>query len=156
MSLFTFTNSPATSNRDAVRVLVNDTTETGHALSDATIAWLLSSHSSLWFAAAAAAELIAGQFSADVTEKQVGDLRLKKGGAGSDPATQYRMLAKHLRTRGALLGAKGPFSGGISQTENTNALSDSDYERPRFAVGMFDNPPNLATSTSTAADTLVF
>lgn len=149
---FTYTNDPANSNRDAVRVMVNDTTETGHALSDETIAWLLTSEANVTYAAAAAADMIAGQFADAVTTKQVGDLRLTKGDNVGNVAGSYRALAARLRRQAAMNGA-APFSGGISITANDTARDDTDWDRPQTMVGMHDNPP-LTSSTSTS--TLVF
>lgn len=145
---FTYTNDPANSNRDAVRVMVNDTTETGHRISDETITWLLSSEPNVTYAAAAAAEFIAGQFAEAVTTKAVGDLRLTKGDNVGNVAGSYRALAARLRRQAAMVGA-APFSGGISITANDAARDDSDWDRPQTSVGMHDNPPvNSSTSTS--------
>jgi hypothetical protein len=144
---FTFTNDPANSNRDAVRVLINDRTETGHRVSDETITWLLSTEASVVYAAAAAAELVAGQFADAVTTKAVGDLRLTKGDSAGNVAGSYRALAARLRRQAAMNGA-APFSGGISVNANDLARDDSDWSKPQISVGMDDNPPVTSTGTT--------
>ncbi len=152
---FTFTNDPANSNRDAVRVLVDDRTESGHRLSDETIAWLLTSEANLWYAAAAAADTLASQFADAVTTKQVGDLRLTKGDNVGNVAGSYRTLAARLRRTAAMNGA-APFSGGIGKAANRTANDDTDWAKPQFAVAMHDNPPSASVSTSTAYDSQVY
>ena len=145
---FTFTNDPASSNRDAIRILLNDTAgpEGSEALSDETIAWLLTENSSVYYAAAAGADAIASQFTSSVSEKQVGDLRTKKG--GGDPAAQYVKLAASLRSQAAIKGFKA-YSGGISISDKTSQLDDTDRLPDDAAIGMHDNEDGtLAGSTS--------
>jgi hypothetical protein len=133
---FTFINDPANVDRDKVRVLINDTSETTNSLSDETIAWLLSEHSNVWYAAAAACDLFAGTYASAVSEKQVGDLKLKTG--AGDPAKQWHDMAKRYRTQAAVKGFKA-YSGGISISDADSELADSDRPADQATVGMHDN-----------------
>ena len=142
---FTFTNDPANSNRDAVRILIDDRTDTGHQLSDETIAWLIADHNGLYYAAAQGADIIAGQFSDAVSEKSVGDLKIKKG--AGDPVAKYKALAAQLRTQAAIKGFKA-FSGGITISGKQTELDDTDRLPDEAAIGMHDNDDHLAGSTS--------
>ena len=141
---FTFINDPANVERDAVRVLINDTSETSNSLSDETIAWLLSEHSNVWYAAAAGCDIFASTYASAVTEKQVGDLKLKAG--AGDPAKQWHEMAKRYRTQAAVKGFKA-YSGGISIADAETELSDSDRPSDQAAVGMHDNIEDGASST---------
>jgi hypothetical protein len=124
----TFTNDPAGSNRDLVRIIVNDTTG---KLSDETIAYFLASEPSVWYAAAMCADTIAGQYS-QAGDLTVGDLTIRRNVA------EYRSLARSLRQRGSL-GAV-PFAGGISQADKDAETSDTDRVAPAFRVGQTDDP----------------
>jgi hypothetical protein len=143
---FTFTNDPANSDRDALRILVNDRTETGHDLSDETIAWLLTENGNVYYAAAQAAEIIGSQYTSSVAEKQVGDLKIKRGDSSGDVAGKYKQLAQDLRRQGGIAGFNA-FSGGISIADKDDELSDSDRPQDEAAVGMHDAVA-VAASTS--------
>lgn len=138
---FTFTNNPENTPRDLVRILVNDTAEGSEKVSDETIAWALSSQPSSLLAAAAVADVIAGQFAEQISKKQVGDLALWY----ADQAGHYRSLAKTLRLQG-VSGAK-PYTGGISISDKQAKESDTDRPLPAFAIGQMDNPSISASSS---------
>lgn len=129
----TFTNNPAGSNRDLVRILVNDTTG---RVSDEYIAYTLTSEPNVWYAAALCADTIAGQFSqsGDLT---VGDLTIRRS------ISEYRGLAKTLRARGTR-GAV-PFAGGITVSDKEVERSDADRVPPAFSIGMHDDPASDST-----------
>lgn len=123
----TFGNNPAGSNRDLVRILVNDTTG---MLSDESIDYFLSSEPSVWYAAAMCADTISGQLaqSGDLT---VGDLSIRRQIVG------WRSLASDLRRRGSR-GAV-PFAGGISQTAKNTEQDATDRPPMPFRLGMHDD-----------------
>jgi hypothetical protein len=129
----TFTNKPATSNRDLVRILINDTTG---RLSDEFIDYTLTSEASVWYAAAMCAEAIGGQYSqsGDMT---VGDLTLRR------TVNEYRNMAKQFRVRGSRSAV--PFAGGITQSVKDTELDDSDRVVPAFSIGMHDDPGGEST-----------
>lgn len=126
----TFTNRPATSNRDLVRILVHDTDCANAKLSDETIDYYLTSEPSVWYAAGMAAETIAGQYSAQGTIT-VGDLSIQRS------ISEYRGLSKQLRMRGAR-GAV-PFAGGIKLSDKDTETADSDRVAPSFTIGIHDD-----------------
>jgi hypothetical protein len=130
---FTFSNNPAESDRDKVRILLHDTSSGPNALSDETVDWLISAHPNVWFAAAAGAGTKAARLS-EVAEKQVGDLRIRY----RDQADGYGALAKSLR----LLGVRrvAPHAGGISESDKAAAFADSDMTPPKFRTDQFTNP----------------
>lgn len=122
----TYGNSPAQSNRDLIRTLVNDTTG---RLSDEFIAWTLTAEPNVWYAAALCAETIGGQLS-QAGDLTVGDLSIRR------TVNEWRNLAKTLRARGSR-GAV-PFAGGITQTDKDTEQTAADRPAPSFAVGMHD------------------
>lgn len=144
---FTYTNDPANSDRDAVRVMLDDTVEASEKLSDETIAWLLDSYSNVWFAGAAGAELIGGQQSAAVNMTRVGDLQITSG--AGNIGGQYRDLAKRLREQGLRKGV-APYAGGISVADKESQEDDTDWDRTPVKLGIHDNPGNSSTGTGTA------
>ena len=132
---FTFTNAPADSDRDAVRIMLNDTSESGALLSDETVDWLIAEHPNVYLAAAAGAETIAVDSYSQPTNKKVGDLSLGR----SADYLKYRQLAKSLRLRATRRVA--PSAGGISVAAKTVAYADSDMVSPKFKTDQFSNPP---------------
>jgi len=140
---FTYGNDPANSNRDAVRVLLNDVTESTALLTDETVAWLLSAHPNVWYAAAAGADMLAAQNASSVSEKQVGDLKVKYG--AGDIAAQWSSRAAELRRLGAVKGFKA-YSGGISIADKDSQESDSDWDRPGVSLGMHSATESQSTS----------
>jgi hypothetical protein len=140
---FTYGNNPGGSNRDAVRFLLRDTTETGHLLSDEEITWLLAQRSNVYFAAAMGASTIVAKYGAEV-DRTIGDLRIAGGG---EKVTNYRNLAAELRR----LGATGavPYTGGISKSDKNTADADTDWSRGSFQVGMHDQPGTVTITDST-------
>lgn len=69
-------------------------------------------------------------------EKQVGDLKLKKGEAASI-ADDYRSLSAYLRQRAAA--GASPYAGGISASDKRAVEQDTDRVRPAFARRLFDS-----------------
>lgn len=126
----TFSNNPANSNRDLVRILIDDTTG---KLSDETIGYFLTSEPSVWYAAAMCADLLAGQMAAKGS-LTVGDLSVVSWLS----APQYRALAKQFRVRGSM--AAVPYMGGRTESLKQSEASDSDRVAPAFTVGMHDDP----------------
>lgn len=123
----TFGNDPAGSNRDAIRILIHDTTG---RLSDETIAYFLASEPSVWYAAAMCCDTLAAQ-QGGKTSLTVGDLSIGYS------AGEYKSLSKSFRIRGSL--AAVPFAGGISQSDKDTETSDTDRVGPSFTIGMHDD-----------------
>ena len=123
----TFTNRPATSNRDLVRILIHDTTG---RLSDETIDYFLTSEPSVWYAAAMCCDTLSAEAQGK-TSLTVGDLSVGYS------AGEYKALAKSFRIRGSR--AAVPFAGGITQSDKNTETADSDRAEPSFAIGMHDD-----------------
>lgn len=141
---WTYSGDPSASNRDAVRFLIGDTVDTSPLLSDEEIAWLLTQHGNIYFAAAGAAEVAASGFSnaagyGAVKTKTVGSLSISYA-EDEARAKEFRTLSKSLKVRGALSGGIIAYSGGISKSDKEALLSDTDWDRPWFSRGMHDNP----------------
>jgi len=130
---FTYGGAPETSDRDAVRLMINDTSTGPQELSDAEIAWLIASHPDNWFAASAGANLKASKFSASANAKWVGDLKIET----SQQAQEFRDLSEKLRLIALRRGVK-PAVGGISISQRETDLSDTDWDRPEFVIGQND------------------
>ena len=92
---WTYTNNPAGSSRDALRLAVGDTIETDQRLSDEEVAHFLGLYpESLDLAAAEAAEAIAARYSS-MAVSYVGDL----DNSPHLKAEYYLKLARQLRSR---------------------------------------------------------
>ena len=135
---------PVNSDTDAVRMLIRDTSTAAPRLHDNEILFVVAENPNVWFAAAAAADIIAGGESDSVVTKKVDDLTLTRGGSGGI-AQEYRSLAASLRHTGAVKGGT-PFAGGISVTDKADQVGDADWDNPLISLGMHDNP---AVSVST-------
>lgn len=140
-----YTNNPAGDTTDQVRLLVFDvsTSTSGEYLSDAEIDWFISVTPSIYAAAALAANTLSAKFTSisasSYEEKQVGDLRLKKGDVSS-LAANYRALADRLSRQASLTAAGAPYAGGISRSDKAGVESNPDRVKPFFTRGQFDNP----------------
>jgi len=141
---FTYGGDPENSNRDAVRLMINDTSTGPQELSDAEIAWLIASHPDNWFAASAGAMLKSSKFAALATSKQVGDLKVDFASRGESRAEEYRSLSEQLKLIALRRGVK-PAVGGISISQRVTDLSDTDWDQPEFKIGQ--NDFNGASST---------
>lgn len=123
----TYENLPASSDRDAVRFLTQDTTDGAMRLSDQEIAFLLSSEANVYMAAARAAEMLSQR---SVTSKSIGELSLSYSAEG------YDKLASILRSRGR---THQTFSvGGLSISGKAVLESDTDAVTG-FRIGMHDD-----------------
>ena len=144
---WTFTNNPSNSNRDLVRILINDTNTSSQLLSDEYIDYTIARKNNAYLAASQCAGTVAGQNTQQATKKQVGDLSLWY----SEQATEYRTLAKTLRLEAA--SSVTPYSGGISVDDKNTQRDDEDWDRPFAEVGMHDHPNTNQRYDDDAADT---
>lgn len=95
---FTYSGNPATSDRDAVRFLIQDTDSDDVLLQDAEVDWCITqAGASVYQAAHDAAYAIASKFSRMATSKSVGDMSLSY----ADRAKAYFELANELLELGA-------------------------------------------------------
>lgn len=124
---------PAGDTTDAVRLLIFDTSTGSPLLSDAEVDYFVAQEPNVHLAAAEAARTIAAKYGPNV-DKQVGDLRLSE----SAKNTNYNTLAADLRRKGVR--SVKPYAGGISIADKDAAESDTDWNRPSFKIGQYDNP----------------
>jgi hypothetical protein len=141
-----YTGNPSTNTSDALRLYVWDlsTSTSAELLSDNEVTFFLGANPSVLWAAASAADALAGKYSGGtLTEKQVGDLKEKIG--GGDPAATYRSRADQLRMEAAL--SVRAYSGGISIDDKQKAEDDTDWDSVDVKLRMHDNRRGVSTST---------
>lgn len=127
-AVWSYTGNPAGRSLDAVRLLINDTNPSSPKINDAELLWFLSNRAdNVWWAAADAAEQLAGQYAALAgVKKQVGDLTLDRQINGA--ATEYRKMATALRAKAVIMNGFTLEAGGSTTVDKI------------FSVGMFDFP----------------
>jgi hypothetical protein len=135
---YTYSGNPASSSRDAVRYLLNDTSTGSMEMNDAEIEWLVAEKTNVYRAAAQGARQLAAQANNSVASKTVGSLTLTY----SERAQKWMDLAATLETAAnkGLGGAIRPYSGGISKTDKEQVASSDDFDKPWFYRDMWDNP----------------
>jgi hypothetical protein len=135
----TYSNDPANVPADQVRFLLGDTTAP-FLLSDAEVAWLLTTADDVALTAAASgAGGLAARF-AGLVDATTGDVSKSY----SQKAKGYAELAKRLAAA-AVTAASGeavpvPWAGGISWSERDTNAADSDLTAPYFYEGMDSRP----------------
>lgn len=134
--------SPSTDDTDAVRLLIGDTSTSSPVLTDTEVDYYISTYGNLLLAASYALEGIVANQGGSVSEKQVGDLRIKYESAGGSGGLAG--LAKSLRVRAARTSGN-PYAGGISIADKDSVEADSDRVSPSFTVGQDDNPSVYTT-----------
>jgi len=143
----TFTYTPgSTTNATRVRLLVGDTDPTAplqERLEDEEITDLLAIYEGYRAAAAGGAEALAAKFARAATSKKLGQAEL-----AWERFKQLTSLAKSLRSTVSL--AAVPFAGGISVSQKTSLVQDTDRVTPSFQKGMMDNPSSFDTSASSS------
>lgn len=135
---FTYSGDPASSGRDAVRFLLNDTSTSNAEFQDAEIAWMLMQKPNVYRAAAQGARRRAAEANEGVASKTVGSLTLTY----SQRSANWLKVAASLEAQ-ADKGAGSalmPFSGGISKADKELVAADADFDKPDFYRGMWDNP----------------
>jgi hypothetical protein len=136
---------PATSDRDKVRFLIQDTDSTAPHMTDEEINWLISEWADVYDAAANAADVLAGQYAhkADYS-KSVGDLSLNE--TFSTQSQRFSALAVSLR-----LNRMRRFA--PSWVANADALKSTadrnvaTYTTDAF-LGQMDNPRSTTAETN--------
>lgn len=142
-----YSGDPEGVSRDAVRVLVGDTSTsaTGEYMGDPEYDFFLAETPNHYVAAQLAANSLAAKFTGAAAsgtgdgylEKTVGDLKIKKADA-TQAAAQYRALAAEFGRRAAA--GVSPYAGGISASDKASIASDSDRVPLPFTPGQFENP----------------
>lgn len=135
---FTYSESLAT-NRDKVRLLIQDTESSGALFSDEELCFLESEHGSatdIYPTALAAIDLAIVSLSRKAQSKSVGGLSINYGDRARS-LTYARERIEILMRRKS--GAPTPYAGGISVSDKTVDENDDDISR-HFRVGQMDNP----------------
>ncbi len=132
---FTFSLADlATSEKDQIRVELQDTDVNNQRLQDEEIAFAITVERGYWSAAARCAEWIARGylFKADVRLGRSMQIQYAK------MAQQYLEMAKSLRQKA--LGTTPPFVGGMSVSDKIAYEQDTDLLTPFFERDMMINP----------------
>jgi len=131
---WTYSGNPADSPRDRVRFLVMDTDSSDPLLSDEEVAWLLTEQTSVYLAAANAAEAIAAKFAKDISRSVIG-ISAQPG----NRAQFYLDLAETLRAQIGTTNKHGEvFAGGLTISGKRTLDSDSNAVQPSFKMGQFN------------------
>lgn len=132
---WTYSDSPATVARDAVRALIGDTSSTDpQPVSDAEVAWFLSeAGDNEYLAAALAADKLAGYY-ARQADFSMGNVSV----SASQRSAAFKDLAKRLRARAASSGGAEVFVGGLTISGKESLGEDSDAVQPTFKIGQDD------------------
>ena len=128
---WTYSGDPSSSSIDQVRFLLGDTDSTDKlTLSNEEITWLISEwDNNLYFAAAAGAEQLAGQFAREVTYASDGVTY-----TGTELQQKYLQLATQLRVEYKRKGRLGlPYDG-----SNDPAYQDWRSRTEEIGIGMHD------------------
>lgn len=128
---FSYSGNPADSDVDAIRFLLQDTTEPGEFLQDEEIDWLLTQEVNIYTAAARGADLIGGR-AHNTKSKKIGDFTISFG------SEMWKSLAEWLRGRG--YGYRIPTAGGISRDDKETLELDDDWLAPDFFRGLMRHP----------------
>lgn len=130
---WSYSGSPASSEKDAVRFEIPDTDESAQLIGDAEIEYTLEQEASVYGAAARCCESLSRKFAmqADIA---TGDIKLTY----SKQAENLAERAKELRARAQ--GAHAPFAGGISRADKEGRVESEDRVQSAFSRGQFDNP----------------
>lgn len=141
----TYGNDPENDDGDAVRLECGDTTGVEWLLTDAEIDYCIAREANVTSAAARACDLIAAEFSREVT------MRAGAGGEFQIRAEQaaigYRQKAVDLRARAVLYTT--PYAGGISISDKNAEEERTDRVEPAFSRDQFKN---VSTSEGVTED----
>lgn len=124
----------ATSERDQVRLEIQDTDPSNKLLQDEEINYFLTVERNLWSAAARCCESLSRRFA------QKADVRLGRAVfvIYTKQADQYRTMAQDLRKKG--LGTVAPWVGGMSVSDKQAYEAQTDIVQPAFARDMQESP----------------
>ena len=128
---------PATSDRDKVRFLIQDTDSTNPQMTDEEIAWLITEWADVYDAAANAAEVLASSYAhkADYN-KSVGDLSLSE--TFSTQSQRFSSIATNLRLN--RMRRYAPNWVANSQALQSTADRIVDTRNTDAFLGQMDNP----------------
>jgi hypothetical protein len=132
-----YTDNPAGSPADQVRLYLGDTDTVTNLLSDSEVAFLLEDEGNNTLRAAArGAEILAAKAASKAEDKKVGPLQLAN--RRQSELDRYRLLAKGLWARAATADGSAPFAGGISRTDKLTREQDGDRTPSVFTRDMME------------------
>ena len=136
---------PATSDRDKVRFLIQDTNASAPHMTDEEISWLISEWADVYDAAANAADILAGAYAhkADYS-KSVGDLSMNE--TFSTQSARFSELASSLRLN-RMRRYVPNWVANANSLLSTNERNVPIYHTD-FHTGQHDNPRGSAEGTS--------
>ena len=123
----------ATTPKDQVRLMIEDTDTTDQQLQDEEIQFFLTQEGSVSRTAARCAETLAAKY-ARQADRKVGDMSL----SASQRSKAYLELAARIRQQARINVA--PYAGGISAGDKEANAADTDRVSPSFWVDMERNP----------------
>ena len=132
---WTYTNDPANVQRDAVRLLIQDTDSTDALVSDEEIAYFLAKGGSDIGAAYLAALSVSAKFGR-LADERTGEIEVK----WSQRSRSYAALAADLKKQIIMYAAPVPYAGGISISDIDTRRSNTDRTAEAFSLGITDNP----------------
>lgn len=136
--MWSYSNNPASSSKDAVRFLIQDVNTSKQLVQDEEIEWAVDQEANIYMAAARVCRTLVLKAGGQ-KRKRISDFDISY-----DP-TMYATLAGSLEARGA--GHQLPYCGGISIGDKLAQQSDTDAVSPSFAKNLDNNAsaPSPAT-----------
>lgn len=143
---WTYTQNPASSTKDAVRFLVQQTSTNDPVLvQDAEIDWAILQSGNAYSAAVMVGEVMLQRYASnDAQSLTVGNLSETYG----DRSARLQVTLASLKRQMALRGVQ-PSAGGITVDSRLAHLADTTLTPHVFAVGMDDNPMAAQLEPST-------
>jgi len=135
---WSYSGDPSSSDRDAVRFLIQDTDTNDQLIRDEEIDWSLTEGGGVYETASMVAGVIAGQFARMADRETVGKVSI----SFTQRSQQYRVLAADLKKQAATKSSPIPYAGGISKADVETQELDEDRVKPSIRVGQTDNPRN--------------
>lgn len=139
---WTYSNTPNTVQRDAVRWLTGDTDTADQQITDEEVTYAIAQAPNTYMAAALVAEALAAKYSRKA-DRTVGDISLRS----SQQADAYRELATRLRNQASTAAAVKPYAGGISQDDKEAVEDDEDRALPSFTRALHGHPDLVGATT---------
>lgn len=123
---WSYSGNPSSSDRDAVRFLVQDVDTASQLVQNEEIDYLLTARGSVLAAAIAVASAIAAQLSRETVSV-----------AGALQYREYQLLINRLRSDLSIYGASA-YVGGVSVSEKDVYETDTDRVVPAFTKDLFE------------------
>lgn len=133
----TWSYTPGSTDKDAVRLYIGDTVSTDPQLTDEEVAIYLAAYPDPIMAASAACMALAARYARQV-DKSLGQLSI----SASQRSKAYVELSAELKSRALLADGLTMSVGGITVAEHVDAARDTDATQPAYQRGQHDYPGN--------------